>query len=204
MAKSFVEDLRISSKLFLDGVWPRVASWCRGGEVLPVEIGDDETCKALDILAGIDLWQVSGDHGVRGIGSRVQYGASATNKSGRPWDTFTIRVMRESGVATEFDKRLSAIRNGDWLYPHLTVQAYFQSECPASLLSCGMVRTSDLMGYLAERRSNQGEERWMGELRSATDASNGRWAKFDWVKWDELTRGGVSVKRWSKQGQESR
>ena len=71
----------------------------------------DETAKLLDTLAGIDLWFVNKERGMRGIASRIQYSKN--------WRTFTIRLERDTGTKTEYEKRKYAIDN-NYLYPVIT------------------------------------------------------------------------------------
>src|SRR5437762_25013 len=74
---------------------------------------------------------------LRGIASRIQYG--------RSYPTFTLRYKRSSGAATEFEKRLYAIRHGaqGYIYPHLTIQAYI-SRPSGRLLAAAVTETSSL------------------------------------------------------------
>lgn len=76
--------------------------------------------KILDMLAGIDVWVIhKNPSGIRGLASRIQYGKN--------WQTFTVRKQRESGAATEYEKRKTAISD-DYLYPFFTLQAYVQNN----------------------------------------------------------------------------
>lgn len=194
-------DLTVSSRLFLDVVWPVIKRKCGGGEIRPVElIQDQAVAKQLDILAGIDLWQTVTAAGVRGIASRVQFGEGALDKKhGCPYDTFTIRMERESGVTTEFDKRTEAIRSGRWMYPYLTVQAYC-SEQPPSLYSVAVIRTADLYSYVAVKRERNKACGHDFLVKQTTDKETGKWAKFVYVTWAELTKAGVELYVRRKQG----
>lgn len=141
MRGEVARDLSKSAKAFKEIVWPEIAHWCRGGELIPVEgVTDSRMASLLDQLAGIDAWQVVDGEGVRGIASRVQFGAS--------YRSFTIRRNRvHSTRETEWQKRRRSHKNQDagWLYPTLTVQAYISRD--GKLLYACMARTSELFAF---------------------------------------------------------
>ena len=116
---SFENDLTDSSKAFLQLVWPVMKSRLGGGDVIPVEsVTDRSMAQMLDQYSGIDAWHVTGNKQMRGISSRVQFGP-------KNWDSFTVRYARDSGAATEYEKRKRDIESaGGYLYPQITVQAY--------------------------------------------------------------------------------
>lgn len=132
------QDLKQSSKAFLELAWPKLSKKLGGGEIMPVETVTDSTfADALDQLAGIDAWQVFGNRdGIRGIASRMQ--------PDRNFRTFTIRYRRMQGRETEWKKRVRAIddKRGA-LFPFLTVQGYYNSA-QNHLLSVAAIRTLDL------------------------------------------------------------
>lgn len=170
-------DLSMSSRDFARVVWPVVRPWCRGGRL---EVVEDSTAEGLtrsfDVLAGIDAWHLNDELGfMRGVASRVQWGSA--------WNTFTIRMSRDSGTKTEFEKRLDAIEQHDIrgdLYPVLTVQAYLDRQ-GGSLLSVGMVRTRDLFVYAF---SANPPRRRTGN------------AEFAYIHWSALKDAGVRVRTW--------
>jgi hypothetical protein len=175
-------DLGRSAKDFRDIVWPRIASWCHGGELVPVEaVTEGKMARALDTLAGIDAWQVVDGQGVRGIASRVQYGLA--------YDSFTIRVQRPSGAPTEMHKRLAALeRPGEgWLLPALTCQAYLDSR-GGTLLSVGLVRTRALYRAVQEAL-RRGAPLHVSPSRE----------KFIALFWTELKESGMQVRFWKKE-----
>lgn len=186
-------DLNDSSRAFLAVVWPKIKTACGDGDIRPVEVLDDiEIAKQLDTLAGIDVWQTKEGIGVRGIASRVQFGDKA-------WNTFTIRLARQSGIATEYEKRLDAIKTGRFIYPYLTVQAYVTARDNPALLSCAVCKTEDLYRFI-EYRAAIGSPL---EPRKSVDKMTGQWATFYWVDWCELTEwckmqpdNGPHVKMW--------
>lgn len=89
---------------------------------------------AMDVQAGIDYLSVN-DYGMRGLAVRVQWGV--------PYNTFTIRKSRPSGVKTEYEKRTYQIENG-YIYPEFTIQCYFDNKEKNNLISMAVVRTVDL------------------------------------------------------------
>lgn len=143
---SWQDDLNWSNRIFLQQVWPIIASKCGGGEIKPVEIiHDNIIAKELDLLCGIDVWQTIKGAGARGIASRVQRGN---------FDTFTIRYQRDSGSTTEYEKRKEAIDTGKFIYPYLTCHAYVNAKTE-KLLSVGLVKTVDLFGTLNPETSSK-------------------------------------------------
>jgi hypothetical protein len=133
-------DMKWSSHLFLTQVWPMCKGPLGGGDLMRMEGRPDmELAKTLDMKAGIDGWQLHND-GMRGIASRVQ--------AGKEWSSFTVRMRRDSGATTEYEKRLAAIQDGrGWLYPHVTIQAYAQTQ-EGPIVSVGIVLTKDLIGFI--------------------------------------------------------
>jgi hypothetical protein len=141
------DDLAKSLDTFTGLVWPAIKDLCVWGkdEYVSVEsVTATGVAKDLDILAGIDGWQICRGKGfMRGIAARVQ-------PDGKSWDSFTIRFHRNSGAETEYAKRSRAISQPDqgWLYPAITVQAYTSADSQR-LISAGVVKTRDLYGYVA-------------------------------------------------------
>lgn len=171
MRTAVADDLRESARIFKTMVWPSISHWFSGGELVPVEaVTNEEMSEKLDTLAGIDAWHVKQDSGMRGIASRVQW-------TDNPYNTFTVRKERESGIETEYEKRKRAI-NGDrgWLYPEITVQAYVSKD-KSELLSAGAIKTKKLIGFIDEKDV---------EMKTAYDRQTGDWAKFYVVPWSGL------------------
>jgi hypothetical protein len=187
-------DLGRSRSAFFDLVWPAVSAACGGGELVQIEGSPHNTDRDLDTLAGIDAYQRRTDKGMRGIASRVQA------DPGGPWNTFTIRTRRDSGSPTEYEKRLSAVRDGGgWLYAHLTVQAYLSTDL-TRLLSSAVVRTSDLFVHAESCRHGPGWSetkcgRCYVQRTSRRDDPNGN-AEFLVIPWKHLLECGIQVKVW--------
>lgn len=144
------------------------------GELITVE-GEtlNETAKLLDTLAGIDLWFANKEKGMRGIASRIQYGKN--------WRTFTIRLERDSGAKTEYEKRKYAIDN-DYLYPVITYQAYL---CEDGKMAIAM--TKDIIDYI---------DKGLAYIRHTKDDQQGQ-ASFYVVDWDDFKAQGYPFKEYS-------
>lgn len=157
---SVAQAIERSSHAFRDVVWPTMGPLLGGGHVIPVEsVTDSAMSTALDTLAGVDLWYVA-NREVYPVASRVQYG--------RAWNTFTIRYSRRSGVATEYQKRVTSILSGS-LYPRITIQAFIQG---GQLLAAAAVDTKHLIQKATEYR---------GQVR--VNGQDG--ASFIYVSWDQ-------------------
>ena len=147
----WVNDLTWSNKLFVDKVWPVIRKRCGGGEIKPVEIMPDIISRDLDMLCGIDVWHTVPGAGARGIASRVQRG-------GRNWGSFTIRYKRASGAKTEYEKRLEAIKTGQYIYPYLTCQAYFDKD---KLIGGGFAKTIDIFNAIDLTNTNKSDNEFL-------------------------------------------
>ena len=174
MRTAVKQDLSRSAAAFNDTVWPMIRAWFGGGRIESVEdVTATGMAKDLDVLAGIDAWHVNGS--VRGIASRIQWGEQSRVF---PYNTFTVRMQRESGVETEYSKRLRAIdSSGGWLYPHITVQAYIDNH--RNLLSVAACKTSDLICYIRDNIDTI-------TMRRVVDRGNGSGASFAVVGFREL------------------
>lgn len=142
-------DMDWSARLFSDAVWPLISGCLGGGELLKMEGRPDlELARDLDMKAGIDGWHIH-VNGMRGIASRIQTMETARRKE--PYNTFTVRLRRDSGAKTEYEKRLFAIENkiGGWIYPALTVQAYAATK-RGPIISCGVARTADIIAFIQQ------------------------------------------------------
>lgn len=148
-----IAQLSNSARDFQNIVWPRISQTpiVGGGRIRPVEaVAEKDFKDELDLLAGIDAWQVQYDPSfMRGIASRVQWGTN--------FGSFTIRTRLPTGNETEFHKRLRAIQcsNDGHLFPHLTIQAYLD-VVGGNLWSAAAIRTVDLISaaaLLVEQRS---------------------------------------------------
>jgi hypothetical protein len=139
-------DLWDSAFDFERAVWPRVSRWLPGTHLVTAETRPDvPALMVLDAIAGVDAWVVTDDTLVQGLASRVQYQGA--------YDSFTIRSRRPSGLPTELDKRLLALRDESqhWVVPHFTVQAYLDHRRIGDLQLVLMVRTESLYFFIEEQ-----------------------------------------------------
>lgn len=147
MDQQWKAELEFTTKIVKSKVFPVLKGWNLGGrkgKVYDIEGRkfDDKLYKILDNFAGIDAIEADPDKGLRGISIRCQW---VTNKV---FNSFSIRRERGNRARTEFAKRLLQIisREG-WIYPGLTVQAYFRKidgTKSDELLSVGMAYTRDI------------------------------------------------------------
>jgi hypothetical protein len=149
-------NIKKSSKHFMQYVWPIVGSWFGGGEIIPVEgVTKTHFAKELDQTAGIDAWQifdVGGMKCIRGIASRVQwYRDDWINVY--PFNTFTIRYKLLNGYKTEYDKRIYALKNKGKgiLYPSFTIQAYLSYD-GEPIYSVGAIKTETLFNAVSNHQ----------------------------------------------------
>lgn len=149
MQPDVARDLSDSAHDFLRVVWPVISSACGNGELQPVEaVSPKQFEKQLDILSGIDAWQIIDGKGIRGISSRIQW-----MKNGGWFQTFTIRKSRSNGKPTEWDKRTRFL--SDWqsgfLRPALLVHAYIATpRRHGNLLYVCMCRADELFKLATE------------------------------------------------------
>jgi hypothetical protein len=181
-----LKNLSNSASDFLKIVWPAILSEEKigGGEIIPVEaVSPNDFASELDVLAGIDAWQVVKDNkAVRGIASRVQWGIN--------YRSFSIRYTTPSGVETEFQKRRFALNNPEegYLFPHLTVQA-FLDEPGGQLLSVAAIPTKYLIQQ-AQRliewgRMNDGHDSRFG-IRYSPDGKGFIYMSWEYLKHSEI------------------
>src|SRR5574338_1021379 len=95
---NFKQSLSRSMQQFTDVIQGSLGNVLKGEFRIVEGNTVDEVAKLLDTLAGIDVWHINKLKGIRGLASRIQ-------TTDRNWHTFTIRRTRESGAATEYEKR---------------------------------------------------------------------------------------------------
>jgi hypothetical protein len=175
-----------SAEAFESIVWPAVCLHpdIGGGELIPVEsVTQKRFTQQLDIYGGIDAWQLIQPGGIRGIASRVQWGADR--------QTFSIRYQTASGNETEYAKRLRALNDTDagYLTPHFTVQAYIGKE-NNELQSVAVITTRHLIEQ-AERLFSWGKLNDDSDRRYGMKTMNDG-TQFIYLLWDYLTYSDVS------------
>lgn len=177
---SYADDLRDSMGALKQVVWPRIREfeWLQGGELEMIEGRRTALSDLLDMFGGADA-AVKTPRGVALIASRVQWRRAGDGAF--PYNDFTIRLSRSSGVQTEYEKRKRAIRGG-LTVPTYTVQAYCEERPPGGsgeLLSVAAARTDDVVGFAMQHEA----DRWF-QYR-ARESGDGN-ARFLIVKWHEV------------------
>lgn len=168
-----INDMRTSMK-YLVKAEPIIKHLLNGGDILPVEGSDNEVCTMLDMTCGIDYFHVYQNGLTWGIGSRMQY------KCARGWNTFTVRMSRESGAKTEYEKRRFAIEHhGE--YPFLSMQGYFDID--DNLISLAIARTIDVLECV---------EKGLGYYQHTKYDKIGQ-AQFYVVPWLKMVEAGYKV-----------
>lgn len=142
------------------------------GKYIRVEGTLEEIAEMLDKRVGIDAMIDQGDL-VYGLGSRIQIDSGV-------WNTFTIRMERESGNQTELEKLRKAILN-DSMRPHLTLHAYIEN---GKLQSVAVARTRDIIEYIDTHDC---------PVRRSWDADTQKWAQFAFVYWRDMIEAGYRV-----------
>jgi hypothetical protein len=179
------EDLSDSARSFQEVVAPVVSEWI-GGELVSNEgVMESETAERLDQESGIDVWRFEQGQGTVAVASRIQFGDNSLDRNDVPWNTFTVRYERSSGVETEFQKRKRDLRRPENLVPYYTVQAYL-TEPEGEIFSIGMVDTQSLIHFIEENLEGREDERnqpGLGTQKVYESNIPDRWAKFYWVKW---------------------
>ena len=170
MNKDFHEKSNASRIAFEDVVWPEIR-----GEIGDGRLHSNEgTSSPLDVIAGIDAWQIIEDRGVAvSIASRVQFVE-------RSYYSFTVRYDLSSGKETEHDKRLRAVELGATL-PDLTVQAYI-AKLSGEFINAGIVGTRELWDYISRN---------MASLLKNTKANPEDGNLFYPVYWQAIRRAGI-------------
>ncbi|NHZ84874.1 MAG: hypothetical protein GWP19_03225 [Planctomycetia bacterium] len=144
------------------------------GEFEIVEgITESKMAQNLDQLAGIDLWFLNTNRGIRGVANRIQF-------QEKNWRTFTVRKSRESGVKTEYEKRKYAIEH-DWLYPDITLQGYINKK--NEVLGFAIAKTKDII-YMIDNglcHENKTGKDQIGQ------------AEFYIIDWDKMKKQGFPI-----------
>lgn len=174
MQADVAADMSWSSALFQSQVWPLIMKSGKFGDLIQMEGRPDvELARQLDMRSGIDGWEMTLNGGMRGIAARIQ-------KTDKSWRSFTIRMSRNNGAATEYQKRLRAITCGNGLiYPHLTVQAYARTHS-GPIIEIGICKTFDLIQFI-----KQGNH----EIKPVHNA------KFAACYWDKMNEKNMEVIR---------
>lgn len=183
----FLDDMH-KAMAYVETAKPVIRKLLKGGELLAVEGSDNDVCLMLDTTCGTDYFQVYKERGlVWGIASRMQ--EIDTTRFRKPFNSFTVRKARESGVKTEYEKRQLAIKSGG-LYPYLTMQGYVDKQT-GELMSLGIARTTDIMDYVERGYANN-------DIKHTGSNQRGQ-AEFYTVYWSKYIAAGYDAKIWEAQ-----
>lgn len=178
--KGFLNDLHKAMQ-YVETARPIISDLLNGGKLLAVEGSDDEVCKMLDLTCGTDYFQVYDSTGlVWGIASRMQ--EIDTARFSRPFNTFTVRKARASGVKTEYEKRQHAIKHGG-VYPYLTMQGYVNKQT-GEIMSLAIAKTTDIMQFVESGRAET----------KHTGANQIGQAEFYVVHWSNFEKAGYRLR----------
>jgi hypothetical protein len=134
--------------------------------------------RLMDRAAGIDAAYTDQAGRVWGMAYRMRW----IRQGYGPWNTFTIRKWVASGAATEWDKRVAAVRSMS-LKPDYTLQANVDAELDV-LVNAAVVRTSDLYQWALANPDRM-------TLRVNYDGKS----SFHSVDWSTLEAAGVPIER---------
>ena len=109
--------------------------------LMPVEGKEEEVCKMLDKTCGIDYFVLRSDSETFGVAWRCQW-----VEPGKEYNSFTVRKSRETGAATEFEKRKNAVKNKS-IYPYYVCQA-FVNMYTNEIISLGLTTTETELDYI--------------------------------------------------------
>lgn len=141
-------------------------------EIISVENENSKIAKLLDSYSGIDFLLLNtATSELEGVASRIQYD--------KLYNSFTIRLGRESGVLTEFQKRNTAIKNNS-LFPKFTLQSYILSTGEFSMAIC---KTVELFSFINN----------FPQFTKCTNEDQIGQASFVVCYWDDLIKNGVNV-----------
>jgi|SRR5262245_34891395 len=162
-------DAQWSADAFEEIIWPEIKDHIGGGRLLSLEDGDDLVARYFDIRAGFDAIQECADGRVRGIAQRCQQKPENLKRErDYPYNTFTIRNKRESGMTTENEKRRLALEEDGGLYPAITVQAYLETKT-GPWMTIGFAKTRELYKWKDDPANARNIR--MGEVTSNGAAS---------------------------------
>ena len=187
MRKAVANDLSDSAFDFERVVLRAVSEYIGKGRLVSVETSPDDPMKhALDVLAGIDAWQMFDQNGaMRGIASRVQW---VPDVLPRRWRTFTVRKDRLNGTRTEQEKMMYRFMHPDAAYTQsaVTIQAYVREpKRKGPLIAAAVIRTRDLCEYMCTHPPT------IAGLVNKQE--RGRTVIFDAYSWSDLQDAGYDV-----------
>ncbi len=176
MAGNFVQSMAQMAYCYNNVVLPTLRTLLKSYyEIYSVETDTSKISNLLDVYGGCDLILLDKrNYTISGVASRIQI-------VDEPYDTFTVRLQRDSGSPTEFEKRTFAMSN-ECIYPKFTFQAYASKE-DFRLLSMAVIRTQDLYKFI-EKNCPQVKHTGENQIGQAI---------FIPCKWQDLRAAGFAV-----------
>ena len=145
-ARNYNGAMSWSARQFLKHLKPRLEQFLEGSQIFHTEADPNAgLARAFDTVASIDAWIVQPNLGMCGLASRIQ---QVDINQHKPYNTWTIRLERESGVRTEYDKLCYARKHG-FLYPYWSAQAYIHKYDDDRLLSFAVGKTTAILDAIA-------------------------------------------------------
>lgn len=174
MADRFETSLKKSMDAYRKYVRPVIGRFIAGELIVIEGKTDDEIAQMFDTCASIDIVRKD-ERGLAGVASRIQFGHN--------WRTFTIRLQRDSGARTEYDKLAYAYDN-HLLCPKFTYQAYIENGV---LTGLAVTETANLLDYIAKCNP---------KVRHTGSSQIGQ-ASFYVCPWDDMRSKGYKVLEYS-------
>lgn len=139
---AWVQDMNAAKETFAPAYAILKRMIDKGLILIPLEGIKTTECATLDRKYGFDYWGFTSDHLQFGVAWRDQ-----KIKHGRkPFNAFSVRAVRETGVETEYTKRKHAIENQE-PFPHYWVHVFHDEETK-EILSMAVTTTKDLISYI--------------------------------------------------------
>jgi len=152
-------------------------------KIYRVENKKEIVCDMLDQQCGIDYFIMKSKGSTYGLAWRCQW----IDNNRKPYNTFTVRKERESGVSTEYTKRKEARENKS-IYPYYVAHAYANKQTN-DILSLAITTTDDELDFI------DNENICKTEKISYDDKG---WAKFIIIDWADMALYGYNITRYEK------
>jgi hypothetical protein len=156
VSKTISDKVKKSHKYFMDKVWPNemFKKLVGGGELSPCELHENEIVACNDFEIGIDYYQRGNVNELNPITQQIENIKLVNTWSVRVrpnvnWLSFTIRLGKENGNASEFMKRMYASING-YARSNYIIQVHIVSD---QLMSAAIVNT-DMFYYFVRQNIN--------------------------------------------------
>ena len=119
-------------------------------EYFQAESKNDALFKWLDLYSGIDWLIKDKNNSIYTVASRIRF---VRPEKPKIYQEFTIRGELYGGIKSEYQKRITSIKNGS-LYPYFTIQSWFSG----SHFMCGaVIKTQDLYDFIKRQPHAVGE-----------------------------------------------